>query len=564
MKFADMPYRRPDVDAVAAKYEELLQTFRNATSADEQAQIIETLNEVRTEFQSMGTLVHIHNSINTQDEFYKAEQQFFDDNAPTMEGLNADYYRALAESKFRNDLEAKFGSLLFTRAELAVNSFSPEIKDDLRKDNQYTTKYNDLIASAQIPFDGKVLSISQFGAYLNSTDRDVRKAANEARWGFFAEHEQELDEIYDELVRARTSMGKKMGHENFIPLAYARLRRTDYDANDVEKFRKQIETHIVPLAEKLKVRQHKRIGVDNFLYYDEGFNFTSGNPTPKGDPDWIVENGRTMYRELSAETDEFFSFMTENSLMDLLSRKGKRVGGYCTNIPKYKSPFIFANMNGTAHDVTVLTHEAGHAFMGFCARDIEVPEYRHTTLEAAEIHSMSMEFFTWPWMELFFKEDTEKFKFSHLAGAITTIPYLVTVDEFQHFVYGNPEASPADRKQAWRNTEKKYIPHRNYGDNDYLEHGNYWHQQLHIFGRPFYYIDYALAQVCALQFWKKMMDDREAAWKDYLHLCKLAGTMSFVDLVREANLISPFEEGCVASVVSDIEAWLDSVDDTAL
>ena len=227
-------------------------------------------------------------------------------------------------------------------------------------------------------------------------------------------------------------------------------------------------------------------------------------------------------------------------------------------------PFIFSNFNGTSGDIDVLTHEAGHAFQVYCSKDYQIPEYHWPTYEACEIHSMSMEFFTWPWMELFFKEDTAKYRFTHLSEALLFIPYGVTVDEFQHFVYAHPEASPQDRKAAWREIEKKYLPHRDYEDNDYLERGGYWHQQGHIFGDPFYYIDYTLAQICAFQFWKRSRENRETAWADYLRLCQAGGSQSFLELVGLANLISPFEDGCIASVVKVIEDWLDGVDDSEL
>jgi M3 family oligoendopeptidase len=193
-----------------------------------------------------------------------------------------------------------------------------------------------------------------------------------------------------------------------------------------------------------------------------------------------------------------------------------------------------------------------------------VPEYNFPTNEAAEIHSMSMEFLTWPWMNLFFKEEELKYTFNHLSEAILFLPYGVTVDEFQHYVYNNPEDSPAQRKSAWREIERKYLPHRDYGENDYLERGGYWYQQGHIFGSPFYYIDYTLAQVCAFQFWQKAKENKENAWTDYMNLCYAGGSKSFLKLVEIANLKSPFSDGCIESVMQSIENWFNIIDDTIL
>ncbi|MUG86279.1 M3 family oligoendopeptidase [Paenibacillus timonensis] len=564
MKFSEYRYERPDVQDFRQRFKELLDAFAAADTYEEQGRIMREINQLRSGFDSMQEIASTRHTIDTNDEFYQAEQDFYDENNPIVQEFISDYYRALIGSKFRAELEQQWGRQLFQIAELSLKTFSPEVIEDLKRENRLTTEYAKLIASARIPFEGEERNLSQLVPFQQSTDREIRKRAAEAAYGFLAEHEDELDRIYDELVQVRTKIAKKLGYRNFVELGYARLSRTDYDAEKVANFRNQVQEHIVPVATKLKERQKNRIDVEQLLYYDESFSFKSGNATPKGDPEWIVKNGAKMYTELSSETDEFFSFMTENELMDLVAKPGKRSGGYCTFISEYKAPFIFSNFNGTSGDIDVLTHEAGHAFQMYESRGFEVPEYQFPTLEACEIHSMSMEFFTWPWMDLFFEEQADKYRFDHLASALIFIPYGVAVDEFQHYVYEHPEVTPAERKQTWREIERKYVPYRNYADNDYLERGGFWHRQGHIFNSPFYYIDYTLAQICAFQFWKKMHEDREAAWADYLLLCRQGGSRSFTDLVEIAGLISPFEDGCVTSVIGTIEVWLNRVDDTVL
>lgn len=564
MKFNEYVYERPDVEAFGNKFKDLLNGFTSAATYEEQDQAMTEINKLRSEFDTLQQIVSIRHSIDTNDEFYKEEQDFFDEKGPIVQEYITEYYRALVSSKFREELENKWGRQLFRLAELSLKIFSPEIIEDLQQENKLTTEYAKLIASAKIPFEGEERTLSQLVPFQQSTDRDMRKRAMEAFSGFMSENEETLDRIYDDLVKIRTNMAKKLGFENFVELGYARMARTDYNADMVAQFRNQVLEYIVPVATKLRERQKNRIGVDELLYYDENFAFKSGNATPKGDPEWIVGNGAKMYSELSKETNEFFAFMQENGLMDLVAKKGKQSGGYCTYISEYKAPFIFSNFNGTSGDIDVLTHEAGHAFQVYESRSFEVPEYGFPTYEACEIHSMSMEFFTWPWMDLFFKEEADKYRFDHLASALLFIPYGVTVDEFQHFVYENPDATPAERKQAWREIERKYLPHRDYAGNEYLERGGFWQKQSHIFNTPFYYIDYTLAQICAFQFWKKMHENREAAWEQYLHLCRQGGSQSFTELVKVAGLISPFEEGCVTSVIGSIEDWLNRVDDAAL
>lgn len=564
MKFSELPYERPDVEQFGQDFRARLEQFRNAATAEEQDQAMAQLNELRNNVETLYTIVSIRHSVDTNDEFYKAEQEFFDEQSPVVQEYIMEYYQELVISKFRETLEAKWGSQLFRLAEMALKTFHPSIIEDLQVENKLSTEYSQLIASAKIPFEGEERTLSQLTPFEQSKDRAMRKRASEARYQFMTEHEADLDRIYDELVKVRTKIAHKLGYKNYVELGYARMNRIDYNAEMVANFRKQVEEYIVPLATKLKERQQKRIDVDKLFYYDESFSFKSGNPTPKGDPEWIIANGKKMYDELSPEMKEFFNFMIDHELMDLVSKKGKQGGGYCTYMSKYQFPFIFSNFNGTSGDIDVLTHEAGHAFQVYESRRFEVPEYNFPTHEACEIHSMSMEFFTWPWMKHFFEEDTDKYHFDHLASALLFLPYGVSVDEFQHFVYENPEATPAERKQAWRDIEKKYLPHRDYEANDYLERGGFWQKQAHIYQSPFYYIDYTLAQVCAFQFWKRMNEDYKAAWADYLKLCQAGGSKSFTELVEYAGLTSPFKDGCVASVIDVIDEWLSKVDDSKL
>ncbi|MCY7363676.1 MAG: M3 family oligoendopeptidase, partial [Ignavibacteria bacterium] len=384
---------------------------------------------------------------------------------------------------------------------------------------------------------------------------------------FFDDNAKEFDEIFDKLVYLRNDMAVKMGYKNFVELGYARMKRMDYNAEMVLKFREGIKKYFVPLADKLRVKQKDRLGFDKLMVYDLFLQFKSGNATPKGNPDWVVENGKKMYDELSEETKTFYDFMFDNDLMNVFSRKGKADMGYCDYIPKYKSPYIFANMNGTEDDITVLTHEAGHAFQAFESRKFLFKEYTEPTMETAEIHSMSMEFLTYPWMNLFFKNDTDKFKFSHMNGCVNFLPYGVIVDAFQHWVYENPSATPDERKSHWLELEKDFMPHLDYGDIGFLKKGGRWQKQGHIYESPFYYIDYCLAQICAFQFWIKAINNGDGkfkdALKDYIELCGKGGSKPFLELVKETNLQSPFDETVIKNIADEIEKYIDSVDDSS-
>jgi len=564
MNFQNFTYQRPELEGYQTYMNQWLTEFNQAADAAAQIKLIDTLNGQRNHVQTMATLSSIRHSIDTKDAFYDTENNYWDQHQPLYEELNAKYYQAVLSSPHINALKAHYPKPFFLLAENALKAFDSSIIDLLQEENKRVSDYEKLLASAQIEFDGKTYTLSQLTPFTLSKDRDVRLRATDKKIAFFAEHEAELDLIYDDLVKLRDKIAKKLGFSSFVELGYVRMNRLDYNADMVAVFRKQVRDGIVPLAQRLYQRQAKRLNLDSLAYYDVAFEFESGNPTPKGNSDDIVSAAQTMYDELSAETGQFFSFMQTRNLMDLNSKPGKRGGGYCTYIPNYESPFIFSNFNGTQGDVEVLTHEAGHAFQVYQSRWISVPECVWPTLESCEIHSMSMEYLTWPWMDRFFKEDTDKFKYSHLGGSIKFIPYGVCVDHFQHEVYAQPDLSPAQRKSLWRDLEKTYLPHKDYTGNDFLERGGFWFQQMHIFAAPFYYIDYTLAEICAMQFWKRSQENDETVFKDYLHLCSLGGTKTFVELVKEANLLSPFVEGTVESIISTVKTYLESVDDTKL
>lgn len=561
MKFKDYKYERPNYEKVKERLSKFIVNIDKANSFEVLQKELEGFIKERNFVETMGTLASIRYTIDTTDKFYEEEREYWDNYGPLYDEINDSFYKVMVKSRFRKELEEKLGAQFFKLTELKLKSFSPEIIEDLQQENKVASEYSKLIASAKIFFDGEERNLSGMGKYTQSVDKKIREEASKATWKFFEDNEEEFDRIYDELVKIRTRIAKKLGYNNFVELGYVRMSRTDYNSEMVNKFREQVRENIVPVANKLYNRQKERLGLDKLNYYDLNVEFISGNATPKGDGKWILENGVKMYSELSEETREFFNFMVDKELLDLETKKGKAAGGYCTYINDYKSPFIFSNFNGTSGDVDVLTHEAGHAFQVYSSRWIEMPEITWPTYESCEIHSMSMEFFTWPWMNLFFKEDTDKYKFTHLGGAMKFIPYGVTVDEFQHFVYGNPEATKEERKKAWRDIENKYLPHKDYSENAFLERGTFWYKQGHIFESPFYYIDYTLAQLCALQFWKKMHDNRDLAWKDYLTLCKAGGTKSFLGLVELANLKSPFKDGCISSIIGDIDNWLESIND---
>ena len=563
MTFPEYVYKRPDLTRLKKKFETLNHDLETGADAQAATAGIKKINKLQNDFSTMAVIGQVRHSLNTRDTFYDEENRFFDENAPVVEDYQTEYYKKIIAHKFRPALEAQMGKQFFTIADLKTKTFKPEIIPLLQEENKLATQYQKLKATAEIEFRGKKYNLATIHPLEIEKDRTTRKEANTAKWKFYSDNQSEMETIFDDLVKVRHKIALALGYKNFVELGYVRMMRSDYNAAMVKKFREQIEKFIVPVSQALYERQAKRLSLDKLKNYDEDFRFNSGNPKPTGAPEDIINAAEKMYGELSPETHTFFKFMRTHDLMDLVNRDGKATGGYCTFIGKYKAPYIFSNFNGTSGDIDVLTHEAGHAFQMFSSRNMPLLEYTFPTYEACEIHSMSMEFFTWPWMDLFFGADTEKYRFAHLSAALQFLPYGVAVDEFQHIIYENPEMTPTERNAAWKKLEEKYLPQRDYDGNPYLESGCFWQKQNHIFASPFYYIDYTLAQICAFQFWKKDRDNHKKAWNDYVRLCKAGGSLSFLDLVTLADLKSPFEEGCVESVIGEITKWLGSVDDSS-
>ena len=566
MKFKEMQYTRPDLAEVIARMQEITNQLKEAKSFDEADKAFLAFDKETRHIETMGTLSSIRHSIDTRDKFYDAEDTWWNNTMPQLQEYQQQWIEALLVSPFRSAFEEKYGSLIFVNAEIAKKAFSPEIIPEMQKENELTQSYDKLIASAQIPFEGGVYTISQMSPFKNDSDDARRLAAWKAEGQWYKDHQAELDRIYDELVKLRDAMGKKLGYEGYTTLGYYRMSRNCYTKEDVAAFRKAVVKYVVPVADEIYRRQAERIGKTYPMSFaDNILEFRSGNPKPQGTPDDIVKAGTKFYDELSPETSRFFHTMLDGELMDLLSTEGKQAGGYCTSIPDHEVPFIFANFNGTQGDVEVITHEAGHAFAAWYNRERVPMETVWPSMEGCEVHSMSMEFFGEGWADDFFGKDARKFLYSHLAGALTFIPYGTMVDHFQHIVYEKPEMTPAQRHAAWKELLGIYMPWVKLdGEIPFYSDGEGWQRQLHIYDSPFYYIDYCLAQTVSLQFWALLQEDRKTAWERYMAYTKQGGSRTFTELLAHAGLESPFDDACLRGVCEKAEKYLASYDLTGI
>ena len=559
MKFSEMPYVRPDLAAFQAQAEETARRIWEAPSAQEQIDAVLAFDQAQAEVNTAMSLAYVRHTIDTRDEFYDQENDYADEIAPAVQEAEQKVTKALLASPFRAELAERFGELLFTNLEIAARTFDPGNMALMQEENKLQSEYQKLYASAVVDWNGEKLPLPKLGPYKQSPDRAVRKAAYEAEGKWFDSHQAELDALYDKLVKNRTAQARNMGYDNYLQLGYDRLGRNCYGPAQVAAFRGQIAQDMVPIVARVKKDQEKRLGVEKLKFWDDVLLFPDGNADPQGTADEILAAGKQMYRELSPETAEFADFLWDNELLDVLSKEGKAPGGYCTEFRSYQAPFIFSNFNGTSGDVDVLTHEAGHAFAGFRAmRKGYLSAMTNPTIEACEVHSMSMEFLTAPWHEKFFGPLTRKYEIGHCEDALIFIPYGCMVDEFQHRMYENPDLTPAQRNELWLELERKYRPWMDFEDLPFYGRGAGWQRQLHIYLYPLYYIDYCMAQTVAFQFWMASLQDRADAWARYLRFADAGGTRTFAGLVEEAGLKVPYAPGCIREIGEAISGWIDA------
>ena len=557
MKFSEMPYVRPDMDKVKAELNACAEKIRTADSVEAQIAAFDEASELSKDLMTTGSIAYVRNTINTADKFYDAEREFFDQAGPELEESLQAINIALLDSPYRKELEAHYGSLLFKNLEISRRSFKPELIPLMQEASKLEAQYQKLYAGLTVEFDGQTMPLPMLGKYKESPDRAVRRAAFEAEGKVFDANREELDEIYDKLVKNRNAQGRMLGYDNYIQLGYDRLGRNCYGAKELQEFRDQIATDLVPIIAEVKEAQRKRIGVDRLCIYDDKFRFPDGNAKPEGTAEEILAAGKAMYQDLSTETREFIEAMFDGEMFDVLSRDGKAPGGYCTSFPTYKMPFIFSNFNGTSDDVDVLTHEAGHAFAFYRAMHSDVdPNLQQPTIEACECHSMSMEFLTQDYHKNFFGKNTAKYELAHCEDSLDFIPYGCMIDEFQHRMYENENLTPEQRNAVWEELEHKYRPWLDMDNLPFYGRYSHWQWKLHVYLHPLYYIDYCMAQTVAFQLWTLSLKDKDAAWKKYLAFVDAAGTKTFAELCHSAGLRVPYEQGTIRDIGAGIRDWL--------
>ncbi len=552
LKVKDIPYQRYTIEEGKEAFAKFEAAMKEAKNASDVLKARKDFRDAISLYSTAGSLAYCRFSLNTKDEYYQAEMDHYDNVGPLFNELFTNYASLMLDCPYRAELEKMMNPRLFDMWEMQRKTFSPEIIEDCQTENATVTEYSKMMSEMVFEYEGEKMPLSFLRGKLEDADREVRRKAAFAIGEGLKAHSGELDEIYDRLVKIRTGIAHKLGYKTFTELGYYRMGRLDYNAEMVASFRENVKNAIVPVVSKVKNQIAEELGFDKVMSYDDAIYGAGASIVPVLNKDGMFTEAQKMYDAMNPEIGDFMREMQEAEAFDVESRDGKWGGGYCTVFEKYEQPFILANFNGTTGDVDVLTHEFGHAFAMKKAFDREDNELGIGGSETAEVHSMSMEFLSWPNMDKFFGSDADRYRRKHLLDALTFIPYGVMVDEFQHIVYENPELTPAQRKEAWLGLESKYRPYMSYGDIPYLSEGTRWQYQMHIYESPFYYIDYCLAQTVAMGFLCESKKDYASALKRYIDLCKAGGEKAFGALVTDAGLCDPFTDGALNSIATDV------------
>lgn len=556
MKVSEIPYVRVDVEGIKKVYEEQTEKILNAKSAAEVLAARKTLLNAEVELTTASSLSYMRWSCNTKDEFYKAEKEYYENQLPLLSGAQIAYIKAMLQTPFRAEVEKALPAPIYKSYEVSLKALDERVVDELREESALVNQYATFMSEFTVDFDGKKLPLTLLKKYMDDGDREIRKRAFDALGATFEQNSELLDGIYDKLVKVRTRMAQKMGYKNYVELGYYKMGRLCYNREMVEKFRENVLNDVVPVVSRVRKARAEKLGISDMKLYDYGVCFACGDPEPVLDANGMFNAGREMYREMSKETGEFIDMMLENEAFDVLSREGKWGGGYCTEFPKYKQPFILANFNGSSGDVDVLTHEAGHAFASYLAFKNNLDPECPLGMETAETHSMSMEFFCWKFIDKFFAGRANDYKYKHLLDSLSFLTYGTVVDAFQHIVYENPDMTPAERNAAWNDLEAKFRPYLNTKGMRYFEKGTRWQYQMHIYESPFYYIDYCLAQSDALQFLFASLENYGDAFSRYYKFTSHYGSEFFTDMLKEVGIKSPFEKGALKEVAEKSEKLL--------
>ena len=513
-----------------------------------------SLSEVISEARAR---LYIDMTCHTDDEdIQKSWMQFVENVQPKLSEYSDILNRRLVEHEALDELPERFGILVNgIKTDIAI--FREENIPLSTRATKLVTEYNEICGAQMVEFDGEQKTFAQMAIYFENTDRKIRedawKAVSERRF----EDNERVSEIYDELIQIRHKMATNAGFEGFQQYMFASMHRFDYSIEDCLEFHESIETVCQPLRHRTDGERMRDLGVDSLRPWDMGVDVKGRPPLqPFNDVQEMVDGCSRIFHNMSEELGNYFDQLDANDCLDLDSRKGKAPGGYQYYLQKSRLPFIFMNAAGTQRNIETMIHEAGHAFHSFYSGHLDLIHERDSPIEFAEVASMSMELLTHPhWEEFYDNKDADRARRKHLEDIISFMPWMATIDAFQHWVYANPNHSREERAEKWLELGERFGPKVDMTGFEDI-HKVSWQRQGHLFGVPFYYVEYGIAQLGALQMWKYHRRDTQDALDRYKAGLSLGYTRGLTELFQASGLELSFSESYVGELIREIDEAL--------
>ena len=533
---------------IKTSLEETLKKLKVCSIFKEEKELIYEFNKVRDHYLTLYWISYIGYLKNTKDEKYLETEKIMGKYEPIINNLIYDYYKVLSSSKNKDELEHFVGKRTLDIALNQAKLKNDEITLLQTKEKELCSKYQRLIIGRKLEFLGKEINLSSLNIYYNSDNRSLRKEAYDKRFQVLEEVSREIDIIIDELISVRNSIVKTLGFNSYSEMSFVKMNRLGYSKDDLTIFKKEIKKYIVPLLKLLKEQQKERLGLDSLEYYDSNYLFSDGNAKIIGNLNDILNIFKAILQKYSKESYDLLSLMLEEGLIDLDNRENKANGGITTYLPDYKVPLFIKKYMGLESNITSIFHEFGHSTQLYLSRDLLFHENRWPTFDICEIHSTTMEYLMYPFMDLFFGKDDLKYKIKHLTNNLSLMVNMALADDFWSLVYDN-NLDSKERRKKWLELKKKY--NLSSYDNEYFKRGIEYQADTNRIVDPFYSLDYALDNLIALSFYKKEKEDIKEAFDLYIRLCKVGGSLSLKEIINEFNLDNPFEKGALKDM-SDV------------
>lgn len=498
--------------------------------------------------------LYIDMTCHTDDEdIQKAWMAFVENVQPKLSEYSDILNRRLVEHKAVQELPERF-DILVKGLKTDIEIFREENIPLNTQATKLVTEYNEICGAQMVEFDDEQKTFAQMAIYLENTERSIREAAWKAVSERRFEDNERISEIYDELIQIRHQIATNAGYEGFQQYMFASMHRYDYTIEDCLEFHDSIESVCQPLRLRTDEEREKELGLGSLRPWDMGVDVKGRPPLqPFNEVQEMVDGCSRIFHTMSEELGNYFDQLDTNDCLDLDSRKGKAPGGYQYYLQKSRMPFIFMNAAGTQRNVETMIHEAGHAFHSFYSGHLDLIHERDSPIEFAEVASMSMELLTHPhWEEFYDAKNADRARRKHLEDIISFMPWMATIDAFQYWVYANPNHSREERAERWLELAERFGPKVDMSGFEEI-HKVSWQRQGHLFGVPFYYVEYGIAQLGALQMWKYHRRDTEDALTRYKAGLSLGYTRGLTELFEASGLELSFSESYVGSLIGEID-----------